>query len=177
MPGLSQTLNSSRYVVLSKVIFVVYYKYETGTTPEQPLANAVFSLAGPDGSGISYTGLTTNADGYLVNGEEIIFKLPVNNGAYTLTETQAPAGYQIIGEGKTTFTVAAASVTGAIAETQKVGEAEVLTGVYVIKVQNSAGAELPHTGGPGTTLIYLLGIMLTGFAGAGLVMRRRRNDK
>ena len=28
MPGLSQTLNSSRYVVLSKVIFVVYYKYK-----------------------------------------------------------------------------------------------------------------------------------------------------
>ena len=93
-----------------------------------------------------------------------------------LTETQAPAGYQIIGEGKTTFTVAAASVTGAIAETRKVGEAEVPTGVYVIKVQNSAGAELPYTGGPGTTLIYLMGIMLTGLAGAGLVMRLRRND-
>ena len=152
------------------------FKYETGTTPEHPLANAVFSLTGPEGSGISYTGLTTNADGYLVNGEGILFKLPVNNGAYMLTETQAPVGYQIIGEGKTTFTVAAASVTGAIAETQKVGEAEVPTGVYVIKVQNSAGAELPYTGGPGTTLIYLMGIMLTGLAGAGLVMRLRRND-
>ena len=152
------------------------FKYETGTTPEHPLANAVFSLTGPEGSGISYTGLTTNADGYLVNGEGILFKLPVNNGAYMLTETQAPAGYQIIGEGKTTFTVAAASVTGAIAETQTVGEAEVPTGVYVIKVQNSAGVELPYTGGPGTTLIYLMGIMLTGLAGAGLVMRLRRND-
>ncbi|MBR3188065.1 MAG: LPXTG cell wall anchor domain-containing protein [Lachnospiraceae bacterium] len=188
-PAVTTTrLATGNVTVDSEVVTITYtntrnnqpikvFKYETGTTPEHPLANAVFSLTGPEGSGISYTGLTTNADGYLVNGEGILFKLPVNNGAYMLTETQATAGYQIIGEGKTTFTVAAASVTGAIAETQKVGEAEVLTGVYVIKVQNSAGAELPHTGGPGTTLIYFLGIMLTGFAGAGLVMRRRRNDK
>ena len=187
-PAVTTTrLATGNVTVDSEVVTITYtntrnnqpikvFKYETGTTPEHPLANAVFSLTGPEGSGISYTGLTTNADGYLVNGEGIIFKLPVNNGAYMLTETQAPAGYQIIGEGKTTFTVAAASVTGAIAETQKVGEAEVPTGVYVIKVQNSAGAELPYTGGPGTTLIYLMGIMLTGLAGAGLVMRLRRND-
>ena len=150
------------------------FKFETGTTPEKPLANAVFSLTGPEGTGISYTGLTTNADGYLVNGEGVIFKLPVNNGAYTLTETQAPAGYLIIGDGKTTFTVNAASVAGAVAEMQTNGEAEVATGAYVIKVQNSAGAVLPSTGGSGTTLIYLLGIMLTSLAGAGLVMRKRR---
>ena len=138
------------------------------------MANAVFSLTGPEGTGISYTGLTTNADGYLVNGEGVIFKLPVNNGAYTLTETQAPAGYLIIGDGKTTFTVNAASVAGADAETQTSGEAEVPTGAYVIKVQNSAGAELPHTGGSGTALIYLLGIMFLSLAGTGLVMRKRR---
>ena len=152
------------------------FKFETGTTPEKPLSNAVFSLTGPEGTGISYTGLTTNADGYLVNGEGVIFKLPVNNGAYTLTETQAPAGYLIIGDGKTTFTVNAESVAGAVAEMQTNGEAEVPTGAYVIKVQNSAGAELPSTGGSGTALIYLLGIMLTSLAGAGLVMRKRRRE-
>ena len=43
-----------------------------------------------------------------------------------------------------------------------------------ISVKNEAGAALPNTGGPGTNLIYLLGIMLTAIAGAGLVMRRRR---
>ena len=155
------------------------FKYETGTSPEKPLANAVFSLTGPEGTGISYTGLTTNADGYLVNGEEIIFKLPVSDGTYTLTETQAPDGYLMIDEGTATFTISAEDVIGAIAETQKIeGEevegGEVPTGNYVIKVQNSAGVQLPHTGGVGTNLIYLLGFMLTGIAGAGLVMRRKR---
>ena len=47
------------------------FKYETGTTPETPLAGAVFSLAGPEGTGISYSGLTTNDDGYLKMGKEL----------------------------------------------------------------------------------------------------------
>ena len=38
---------------------------------------------------------------------------------------------------------------------------------------NIPGAELPSTGGPGTGLIYLFGIMLIGIAGAGLVMRKK----
>ncbi|MBQ9065601.1 MAG: LPXTG cell wall anchor domain-containing protein [Blautia sp.] len=42
------------------------------------------------------------------------------------------------------------------------------------KVGNEPGAALPNTGGPGTSLIYLLGTMLTGIAGAGTVMKRRR---
>ena len=41
-------------------------------------------------------------------------------------------------------------------------------------IRNNAGVELPSTGGPGTNIIYLFGIMLTGLAGAGLVMKRRR---
>ena len=41
-------------------------------------------------------------------------------------------------------------------------------------VENTTGAALPNTGGPGTNLIYLFGIMLTALAGAGLVIRRRR---
>ena len=45
---------------------------------------------------------------------------------------------------------------------------------YTLTVPNSSGAALPSTGGPGTNLIYLLGIMLSGIAGIGLVMRKRR---
>jgi LPXTG-motif cell wall-anchored protein len=110
------------------------------------------------------------------NEDDIIFELPVNNGAYTLTETQAPAGYLIIGDGTTTFTVTATGVTGAIPEMEMIDEAEVPTGVYIIKVQNSAGIVLPSTGGPGTNMIYLIGIMLTDIGGAGLVVRKRRRD-
>lgn len=48
--------------------------------------------------------------------------------------------------------------------------------VYLLEVYNSAGVELPASGGPGTNLIYLFGIMLTGLAGAGLMMKRRKRN-
>ena len=42
------------------------------------------------------------------------------------------------------------------------------------KIKNESGAALPMTGGPGTNLIYLIGLTFTAFAGAGLVMKKRR---
>lgn len=153
------------------------FKYETGTNPEKPLAGAVFSLTGPEGTDILHTNLITNSDGYLINEENgVIFKLPVSAGRYTLTETKAPAGYLIIGDGSTIFTVTAESVIGAITEIQSTDEEEEPTGVYVIKVQNSVGVQLPATGGYGTKPIYYLGITLIALAGVGFVMNRRRKE-
>ena len=43
----------------------------------------------------------------------------------------------------------------------------------VFTVENTPGAALPSTGGPGTNMIYLLGIALIGLAGAGLTLRSR----
>ena len=42
----------------------------------------------------------------------------------------------------------------------------------VYKILNNAGYELPSTGGPGTTTIYLLGSIL--ILGAGVLLWRRR---
>jgi LPXTG-motif cell wall-anchored protein len=39
-------------------------------------------------------------------------------------------------------------------------------------VTNDAGVSLPATGGPGTSLIYIIGLTLTGIAGTVLLMRR-----
>ena len=41
------------------------------------------------------------------------------------------------------------------------------------KVENTPGAELPHTGGVGTRLFTIIGSMLT--LGAGLLLWRRRS--
>ena len=41
-------------------------------------------------------------------------------------------------------------------------------------INRQYGVELPSTGGPGTPPIYLIGIMLACFAGAGLLMRKRK---
>ena len=44
----------------------------------------------------------------------------------------------------------------------------------VFTLENEPGASLPSTSGPGTTLIFLFGIMFTGLAETGLVARKRR---
>ena len=44
-------------------------------------------------------------------------------------------------------------------------------------IENEPGTALPNTGGPGTTVFTLLGALLTGFAGAALVMRRREDQE
>ena len=45
-----------------------------------------------------------------------------------------------------------------------------------ILITNEPGAALPNTGGIGTTLIYLIGILLIVLAGAGLIMRKRNDN-
>ena len=42
-----------------------------------------------------------------------------------------------------------------------------------VEVENQAGAELPSTGGIGTTIFYILGAILVIGAGVVLVTRRR----
>ena len=44
---------------------------------------------------------------------------------------------------------------------------------FKFAVKNEPGATLPHTGGSGTQLFKILGIVLIAFAGAGFAMRRR----
>lgn len=109
-------------------------------------------------------------------------------GTYYLVETHAPAGY-IMSEPvkidvivKTTMnnTVShdtvevTASIGGkpiAVHGLQQSQEARLL------KIINSAGYELPNTGGPGTNLLYLLGSMLIMIAGAGFGLRNRKKEK
>ena len=118
------------------------------------------------------------------------------DGVYYLEETQAPDGY-IISESPLTIRLTLKDeyrdyevpkpVITDISNTpynwtqtvQKLAYADSKDGTgdddkFVVEVLNNPGVVLPSTGGPGTNLIYLFGIMLTGLAGAGLLMRKRR---
>jgi len=107
------------------------------------------------------------------------------DGLYKLTETVSPAGYIIL-EKAVFFNIE----NGTVQLTKEDGTTPAESGkavlttetdqdkntIYVITVKNNPGVELPSTGGSGTNFIYFLGIMLTGIAGTGLVMRRKRRD-
>ena len=73
---------------------------------------------------------------------------------YYLKETKAPEGYNILTEQK---------------------EVTMENKDQTIDVENKTGAELPSTGGMGTTIFYIIGAILVIGAGVVLVTRRRMN--
>ena len=51
------------------------------------------------------------------------------------------------------------------------------TGIVSTNVENNSGAQLPETGGMGTTLFYVLGGILVLSAGVLLVTKKRMGSK
>lgn len=132
-------------------------KYIKDTTT--PLANATFKLANAAGTEFAVvdtstkvitdwtatgTPLTTPADG-------VITFIGLDNGSYTLIETDAPAGYIVAANQTVTISGANATAT----------------------VYNTPGNPLPETGGMGTTVFYAVGGCLVLGALVILLMKKR----
>ena len=121
-----------------------------------------------------YEEMTSGADGFLYRDGNV-FQLP--SGVYHLIETEAPSGYNI----KSDPVVVTVSNTGVTYDEKtslsggnkgiSEDDAKGVT-VYTIKLSNSAGHEIPSTGGPGTVLLYVIGLAL--IAGAAIAMVRQR---
>ena len=122
---------------------------------------------------VSEYGLGENGLIDLTDGTEITIS-GMANGIYKLTETCAPSGYIIMTK-DIYFTVSEGGVT----LTNMDGEAETYSDVSLlddnttIAVKNTAGAQLPSTGGSGTGFFTILGSILIAGA-AGLLLWRRR---
>jgi len=120
---------------------------------------------------------TTTADGYAIFDG-------MGAGAFTLTETAAPTGYNKLKD-PITFTVTYADptapseecvwdVTGITPANTSV-RFDKSAGEFVIVVENSNGQELPSTGGMGTTILYVGGSILVLAAVILLITKRRMN--
>lgn len=106
----------------------------------------------------------------------IFFDGLMSAGTYYLHETEAPTGYykpandlrmMISDDGKV-------SIFG-----QNGGETEEITaheGVRTVVIRNYSGYALPSTGGPGTRLFTIFGILLLALSSAGAMMRKRREE-
>ena len=116
----------------------------------------------------------------------------LDKGTYYLEETKAPTGYNRLKDpvqvditvtenadgDKVTYSATyageAAAMTNGEVDLTSATQAEkqpVATGT----IQNNSGAELPSTGGIGTTIFYIVGAILVIGAGVILVTRRRMN--
>lgn len=115
----------------------------------------------------------------------------VQSGSYELTETEAPAGYNKLtapvsvtatktGQ-TTTSTTTYLDADGNIVDTQTEGGSVVLVTIdqlaaTPIVVVNKTGAEMPSTGGIGTTIFYIVGGTLVVGALVFLLTKRRMAD-
>lgn len=95
------------------------------------------------------------------NGAIVISGL--DEGEYELVETEAPAGYNLLQD-----PIAVTLAFGKDGDTDKL--------LVTSKIENKTGAELPSTGGLGTTIFYTLGAALVIGGGVILLARRRVQD-
>ena len=140
-------------------------KYDGADTNKANLAGAVFKVK-KDGTALklikidekNYRIAKANENGSVetfttvADGNIVIWGVDADDD-YALEETQAPSGYNKLAA-DVAVTVNAANTTRA-------------------DVENNAGAELPSTGGIGTTIFYAIGSVLVVGAGVLLISKKR----
>ena len=105
---------------------------------------------------------TSPPDGYVLTGDGTFYVKVDSNGVKLLEK--------IIVDGKLSFTEATETSVGNVS-------INTLDTTATFTVENTPGASLPSTGGPGTNLLYLFGSMLVMLAGAGFVLQSRKRGK
>lgn len=132
--------------------------YRTATQEEIDKGVAI-DIPHTDIKGIKLEGdKITNADGVTVFEK---YEANADKYDYYLVETAAPSGYNILDNAvKVNFTDAEVAAT---------------EGIYTVNVPNSSGIKLPVTGGTGTVIFTVIGIVLMAGAVLLFVFARKKN--
>lgn len=143
-------------------------KYKGGDAAKNPLAGATFELKNADMETIKLVKIDDNTyrlatadddeanivESFTTNDAGTIKIKGLDSDTYYLTETEAPAGYNIL-----------------------VKDNEVIVthdeNVVTVEVANNTGTELPSTGGMGTTILYIAGGALVLAAVVVFITKRR----
>lgn len=135
---------------------IVIDKYDANVTDRsKKLKDAEFVLKNSEGKFYNYDTSAKKvawvdtqeaAKVFVTDGNGVAEVRGLKDGTYTLIETKAPAGYNLLSE---TINVV---VAGSDTDTTKL--------TYKVEVGNSTGSLLPSTGGIGTQIFYIAGAAL-----------------
>ncbi len=183
-------------------VIVFTYQLDTtkvdGKDATKKLSGAEFLLYKMNGTAKSYavvangkvTGWTADAASAttLTSGTDGLFRVAgLDDATYYLHESKAPAGYNTLSD-DVKLTIAATTVNGqnwtdgnaataltalSIQVGSKTTAGALDTGVVTMDIQNNVGASLPSTGGIGTTVFTVGGILLILLAGVLYAVRRK----
>ena len=112
----------------------------------------------------------------------------LDDGLYRLTETKTPSEYNTMNPNPLEFEITAThdesdaepqllTLTGDVKTGDVSFKSSLENGSLTANVVNHKGAELPSTGGMGTTILYVAGAVMILAAGAFLVMQKKAEDK
>lgn len=155
------------------VINLVIDKYAEGDTSTK-LEHAKFTLTNAAGK---YYSWDATAKKVVWSDDEVVFETNASGaisfnglavGTYTLTETEAPEGYNKLAN---PITVAVTANDHEFSDTSN--NAVFASNTGTVGVANSTGTELPSTGGIGTTLFITFGMLAVLIAGVFLVTNKR----
>lgn len=173
------------------------FKYETSTGAEKALPGAVFYIFNNEDNAkaaVNLPTITATTPGVLLkndgtawsatsdtNGNVIFYGLTA--GTYYIVESQAPGDYNKLSapieivitvdvNGKVTATVG-----GDAADIHKGGVIDADGRVVYTKVLNNEGFKLPLTGGTGTMLFTLFGLLLIGAAVVIYTISKKRKEQ
>ena len=171
-----------------------YYMLKDGTytttAPVTDKTSADYNADKYDSTTIKYEKVTKveqttvptqiNATGYVDKNGVLTFE-GLGAGTYTITELVAPNGYNLLKE-SITVKITANAELDKCTWTVESGDTPLTAGedhLFAFNVENNAGAELPSTGGIGTTIFYVVGSVLVIGAAVVLITRKRmgKSDK
>lgn len=180
--------NGVKVVLVNKEVYEetsdgTYYMLKTGTyTETAPIDETASSYDSTTRKYKKVTAVTkdtvntkVNATGYVDEKGVLTFE-GLGEGTYTIKEIVAPNGYNLL---KAPIKVEIkANATFAKCEWTVTADGKPVTAdnnLYAFLIENKSGAELPSTGGIGTTVFYVLGGLLVVCAGVLLITKRRMN--